>query len=164
MSQFSSEAEILAECVRIASTQPGGSLATMHAEDGTPYVTFVFFHLDNDGRVLFGSPRGPQHYRNIEATAEVSFLIDTREAVTGDWADFDRIVIEGHAERIERGAPLYAELIQSFEGKNPTAARFTERGELFCIYPRRLQLSKGLTPKRFVVEFAVPIHPAPAQP
>ncbi len=163
MSQFNSDAEILAESVRIASTQPGGSLATMHAEDGTPYVTFVFFHLDDAGRVLFGSPRGPQHYRNIEATAEVSFLIDNREVVTGDWADFDRIVIEGHAERIPRDDVLYPELIQSFHGKNATAAKFTERGELFCIYPSRLQLSKGLTPVRHVVEFAVPIRPAPAQ-
>ena len=88
---FSREA-ILDEAARVARTQLGGTLATMHAEDGTPYVTFVLFHLRENGEVLFGSGTGPQHARNMLATPEVSFLIDNREVIRDDWTAFDRIV------------------------------------------------------------------------
>ncbi len=148
-----SEPEILREACALAATQLGGTLATVHSEDATPYVTFVLFHLLDDGRVLFGSGGAPQHSRNIAATPEVSFLIDNRAAVTGDWNTFDRVVIEGQAEVIAKDDPRYEDFIDSMAAKNETAAFFTKRGNLFCIRPRRLIMMKGLQPQRYIVDF-----------
>jgi pyridoxine/pyridoxamine 5'-phosphate oxidase len=145
--------EILAEASRVAQTQLGGTLATMHAEDGTPYVTFVLFHLRADGQVLFGSAAAPQHARNIIATPEVSFLIDNREVVRSDWTAFDRIVIEGLAERVTAEDGRYEPYMGELQGKNRMAAYFTEHGHLYTIRPRRLILMKGFEPNRHVVDF-----------
>ena len=145
--------EILAEASAIAADQPGGTLATSHAEDGTPYVTYVLFHLTADGRVLFGSNSRPQHARNMAATPEVSFLIDNRETVKTDAAQFHRVVIEGRAVEIAKDDPGYAELLAELGSKNRMAARFTDAGILFCLMPRRLLLMKGLDATRYVVEF-----------
>lgn len=153
MTALSTREDIIAEACRIAATQPGGTLATLHAEDGTPYVTYVLFHLREDGRVLFGSLTAAQHARNMAATPEVSFLIDNREEVNGDWNNFDRVVIEGRAELIEKGDPRYDGYIAEIRAKNERAALFTDRGRLYCIEPRRMLLTKGLTPGRHIVEF-----------
>mgnify|MGYP001413604661 CR=1 FL=1 len=151
-SQLSRE-EILAQSVEIARGQLGGTLATMHAEDGTPYVTFVLFHILDDGRVLFGSGASPQHTRNIRATPEVSFLIDNREAIRTDWSNFNRVVIEGRAREVDPSDPEYESLMAELREKNPMAAFFTERGSLFCIDPRRFVLMRGFEPVRHVIDF-----------
>ena len=153
MSEITSQQDILREAVRIAATEPGGTLATLHAEDGTPYVAFVYFHMQEDGSVIFGSSGGAQHSRNMLATPEASFLIDNREAIRTDWKTFDRVVIEGRAERIEPGDERYGILLDSLRSKNPQAATFTERGHLFVIHPLRLQLRKGVDPQRYIVDF-----------
>jgi nitroimidazol reductase NimA-like FMN-containing flavoprotein (pyridoxamine 5'-phosphate oxidase superfamily) len=146
---------ILAEVVQLASGQPGGTLATMHAEDGTPYVTFVLFHMDGEGRVLFGSTIGPQHSRNLRATPEVSFLIDNRDVIAKGWQGFNRAVIEGRAERIARTDARYQPMIEALRGKSAAVATFAEQGELYCIVPRRLQYHRGLALERYVLEFAM---------
>lgn len=125
----------------------------MHAEDGTPYVTFVLFHLRANGEVLFGSGSNPQHSRNMLATPEVSFLVDNREVIASEWAAFNRVVIEGSCAPVDPGGPEYAGLIEELATKNKMAAFFTERGLLFRIRPRRLILMKGFEPARHVVEF-----------
>ncbi|MGI8925785.1 MAG: pyridoxamine 5'-phosphate oxidase family protein [Tepidiformaceae bacterium] len=153
MAELTTDDEILAEACRIAQGQPGGTLATMHAEDGTPYVTYVLFHLLANGRVLFGSGGGPQHTRNIAATPEVSFLIDNREAVKGDWNEFDRVVIEGMARRVAPEDAGYDDYITELASKSEEAAFFTKRGHMFCIEPRRLIMMKGLQPARHIVAF-----------
>jgi hypothetical protein len=145
--------EILSYAVNLARTQPGGTLATTHSEDGTPYVTFVLMHLCPDGRLLFGSGSSPQHIRNIGSTPEVSFLIDNREKVGGDWAEFDRLVIEGSANLIAKDDSRYPAYIEELREKNALAAQFTEAGQLYCIAPRRLILMKGLEPHRHIAEF-----------
>jgi hypothetical protein len=147
------KSQILREAVAIAAEQPGGTLATLHAEDGTPYVTFVFFHMDDQGRIIFGSRPGPQHTRNILGTPEVSFLIDNRQIIAEDWMRFDRVVVEGVAMPIAKSDPIYPGLLEALRGKNPLAARFTEEGILFCLAPRRLVLRKGVHPERNVIEF-----------
>ena len=144
---------ILDEANRIASSQLGGTLATMHSEDGTPYVTFVLFHLRADGELLFGSGAAPQHSRNMAATPEVSFLIDNREVIRADWEAFDRIVIEGHAEAVGTDDPRFPAYIDELRAKNRMAAYFTEQGQMFCIHPRRLILMKGFEPTRNVVDW-----------
>ncbi len=146
-------AAILEEATRIASAQPGGTLATMHSEDGTPYVTFVLFHLRASGELLFGSGAAPQHSRNMAATPEVSFLIDNREVVRTDWAAFDRIVIEGLSEAIPSTDARFSGYIEELRAKNRMAAYFTEQGQLFCIHPRRLILMKGFEPTRNVIDW-----------
>jgi nitroimidazol reductase NimA-like FMN-containing flavoprotein (pyridoxamine 5'-phosphate oxidase superfamily) len=158
MTELSTDQDILAEAIRIAAGQPGGTLATHHAEDGTPYVTFVYFHLCDDGKIVFGSSDAAQHSRNLMATPEASFLIDTREVILADWKSFDRVVIEGRAERVETDDPRYPELLGALRDKNPLAAEFSERGHLFCIHPRRLQLRKGVDPTRYVVDFALSVR------
>jgi len=145
--------EILKEAAAIAAGQPGGTLATTHAEDGTPYVTYVLCHLRDTGEVLFGSNSRPQHARNIAATPEVSFLIDNREVIRGDWTAFNRVVIEGRAIEIAKDDPRYESLLAELADKNKMAAVFTDRGTLFCLVPRRLLLMRGLEPTRHVVEF-----------
>ena len=144
---------ILEESCRIAATQLGGTLATLHAEDGTPYVTFVLFHLRHTGELLFGSAAAPQHSTNIAATPEVSFLIDNRDVVRTDWTAFDRIVIEGHAAAIPPSDERFEPLMDELREKNRMAAYFTEHGQLFCIRPRRLILMKGFEPTRYVVDW-----------
>lgn len=145
--------EIMREASVIAAEQPGGTLATTHAEDGTPYVTYVLFHLRPNGEVLFGSNSRPQHARNIAATPEVSFLVDNREVVRGDWAAFNRVVIEGRAEEIAKDDSRYAALLAELAEKNRMAAVFTDSGILFSIAPRRLLLMRGFEPTRYTVEF-----------
>lgn len=145
--------EILKEAAAIGSDQPGGTLATTHAEDGTPYVTFVLFHLRDTGEVLFGSNSRPQHARNMAATPEVSFLIDNREVIRGDWTAFNRVVIEGTAREVAKDSPRYAPLLAELAEKNRMAAVFTDSGILFCLEPRRLLLMKGFDATRYSVEF-----------
>lgn len=145
--------EILRAAAAIAADQAGGTLATTHAEDGTPYVTFVLCHLRETGEVLFGSGTRPQHTRNILATPEVSFLIDNREVIRGDWTAFNRVVIEGRAKEIAHDDPRYESLLGELSGKNRMAAVFTDRGKLFMVVPRRLILMKGLDAGRHIVEF-----------
>jgi nitroimidazol reductase NimA-like FMN-containing flavoprotein (pyridoxamine 5'-phosphate oxidase superfamily) len=145
--------EIIDEALRLAHTQSGGTLATMHAEDGTPYVSFVLFHLRDDGLLLFGSGISPQHTRNMQATPEVSFLIDNREIIRNDWAAFDRVVIEGRSERIEQADPRYKPFLDELSARNLMAAYFTEHGHLYCIVPRRLIFMRGFEPARHIVEF-----------
>lgn len=159
MSDFGSREEILAEAVRIASSEPGGTLATVHAEDATPYVTFVFFHLRDTGEVVFGSARSPQHVRNILSTPEVSFLIDNREVVKTDWQQFDRVVIEGAAEEIRNDDPRYEPFLAELKAKSELAEGFSRRGNLYLIEPRRLLLRKGTNPTRFIVDFEDEIIP-----
>lgn len=153
MPDIPTDTAIIASATALALTQLGGSLATLHAEDGTPYVTFVLFHMLPDGRILFGSGASPQHSRNIDATPEVSFLIDNREAVSGDWATFDRVVIEGRAEKIAKDDPRYASFMDALRAKSERGAGFTERAQMYCIAPRRLVMRRGLQPDRLVVEF-----------
>jgi nitroimidazol reductase NimA-like FMN-containing flavoprotein (pyridoxamine 5'-phosphate oxidase superfamily) len=153
MPDSSDPSTILVDAAALAATQLCGTLATMHAEHGTPYVTFVLFHLMPDGTVLFGSGESPQHSRNIDATPEVSFLIDNREAIHGDWNTFDRVVIEGQAEKILRDDDRYSAYLEAMRAKDATTATFTERASLYCIHPRRLVMRKGLQPDRLVVDF-----------
>ena len=148
--------EILAHAYKVAQGQKGGTLATVHAEDGTPYLTFVLMHLREDGKVLFGSGPAPQHARNMRSTPEVSVLIDNREMLATDWAAFDRIVIEGSAERLENSDERYAPYLEELREKDEAAAGFTEQGGLYCVTPRRLVLMKGLEPQRHVVNFERP--------
>ena len=145
--------QILHEAGAIAATQPGGTLATTHSEDGTPYVTFVLFHLRPNGEVLFGSNTRPQHAHNIAATPEVSFLVDNREVIRGDWTAFNRVVIEGRADEVSKDDPEYSSLLSELGAKNSMAAVFTDSGTLFRLVPRRLLLMKGFEPGRNVVEF-----------
>ena len=145
--------ETLREAVAIAAEQQGGTLATTHAEDGTPYVTFVLFHMRDTGEVLFGSNARPQHARNIAATPEVSFLVDNREVIRGDWTAFNRVVIEGRATEIAKEDPRYAGLLAELSEKNKMAAVFTDAGILFCLSPRRILLNKGFDATRYTVEF-----------
>ncbi len=145
--------EILQQAYALGIDQQGGTLATTHAEDGTPYVTFVLFHLRPNGEVLFGSGTRPQHTRNIRATPEVSFLVDNREVIRTDWTAFQRVVIEGRAEEVAKDSPEYTPLLQELETKNRMAAVFTDRGILFRIRPRRLILMRGFEATRHIVDF-----------
>lgn len=146
-------AVILREAAAFAREQLGGTLATMHAEDGTPYVTFVFFHMEDDGTIVFGSQPGTQHARNLAATPEVSFLIDNREVIREDWRRFTRIVVEGRAERVLPSDPRYERFLQGFRAKHRPAADFAASFALYCIVPRRLVLMRGLGGERRSVEF-----------
>lgn len=139
--------------MEVAADQAGGTLATTHAEDGTPYVTFVLFHLRPNGEVLFGSGPRPQHTRNIQATPEVSFLIDNREVIREEWTGFNRVVIEGRAMEVAKDAPDYADLIAELGAKNKMAGIFTDRGILFRIVPRRLIVMRGFEPGRMTIDF-----------
>jgi putative heme iron utilization protein len=145
--------EILAYAVRLAGSQPGGTLATTHAEDGTPYLTYVLAHLLPDGRVLFGSQLKQQHSHNILATPEVSFLFDNRETIHYDWSAFDRMVVVGKARIVARESDEYLELLGYLREKSAMAAFFTTHGELFVIEPRRLVLSIGFEAVRHTVVF-----------
>jgi nitroimidazol reductase NimA-like FMN-containing flavoprotein (pyridoxamine 5'-phosphate oxidase superfamily) len=153
MAEFTERDALLAQAVAFARTQAGGTLATMHAEDGTPYVTFVLFHMRDDGSVLFGSGRSPQHSRNIDATPEVSFLVDNREVVRSDWTAFQRVVIEGLAERVTHDDPQYSRLAAELASKTQLATFFTEQGSIYRIRPRRLVVMTGIEPRRAVIDF-----------
>jgi len=152
MSELSRE-EVLTLAASVARTQVGGALATMHAEDGTPYVTFVLFHLRDDGTLLFGSSSAPQHTSNIRATPEVSFLIDNREVISTDWTTFDRVVIEGRAATVAKSDPDYESQFAELRERNRMAAYFAEQGDLYRIVPRRLIVMRGFAPERHVVDF-----------
>ncbi len=144
---------ILAAAVELAQTQHGGALATMHAEDGTPYVTFVLFHLRDDGTVLFAGASRSQHSRNLAATPEVSFLVDNREVIRSDWTAFDRLVIEGRATQIPPDDVRYEPYLRELGAKDPLSAYFTGRGDLYCLTPRRIVLMKGIEGGRHVADF-----------
>lgn len=146
--------EILAQAYALGLNELGGTLATTHAEDGTPYVTFVLFHLRPNGEVLFGSGTRPQHTRNIRATPEVSFLVDNREVIRTDWTAFNRAVIEGRAEEVARESAEFLPLLRELEAKNTMAAVFADPGILFRIRPRRLVLMRGFEAVRHIVDFA----------
>ncbi|MGD9933709.1 MAG: pyridoxamine 5'-phosphate oxidase family protein [Dehalococcoidia bacterium] len=148
--------EILRYAASLVSAQPGGALATTHAETGNPYITYVLAHLCADGRVLFGSGLARQHSRNVIASPPVSFLFDSRAAVATDWSEFDRLTVEGLAAVVAKEHEAYASLLGQLAAKSPMAAYFTRHGELFCIDALRITLSRGLDPTRYVVDFPAP--------
>jgi pyridoxine/pyridoxamine 5'-phosphate oxidase len=153
MTEPLSRDDILAEASRLAANHPGGTLATTHAEDGTPYVTFVLFHLRGDGEVLFGSNVAAQHVRNIQATPEASFLIDNREVIPADPPSFCRVVIEGHVGAVATHSARYEQYLAELRVANSGAAYFAENGALFRIMPRRLILMRGAGPDRSILNF-----------
>ncbi len=153
MTEAPTREAILNAAVELARGQVGGALATMHAEDGTPYVSFVLFHLRDDGMVLFGAGARSQHSRNIAATPEVSFLIDNREVIRPDWTAFDRVVIEGHVSGLSRSDARHAVFMRELAAKNRLSAHFIEQGDLFCISPRRIVLMQGIDGLRQVIDF-----------
>lgn len=153
MSTLETREEILAEAFAIAMKQRGGVLATLDEDDATPYCTFVLFHLRGNGELLFGSGAKTQHSRNMGATPEVSFLIDTREVLATDWKQFDRVVIEGRAELVTDASSEYRPLLAEIATKDAMAATFIERGNLYRIRPRRLVLRKGIRGEPYNVEY-----------
>jgi len=150
--------KVLDEAVEVAAQHLAGALATLHAEHATPQVSFVFFHLEPDGRLLFGSNKAAQHSQNLLANPACSFLIDNRQAIPDRYDEFDRINIEGAATCVEPGDDRYAALLESLRTKNPLAARFTESGHLFCIEPRRLVLYRGARSQARVLNFPANSH------
>ncbi len=153
MGELSRE-EILSEAQRLARSQFGGTLATIHADDGTPYPAFVFFHLTPLGEVFYGSAPDSQHARDTVATPEVAFLIDTRNVLATDWPAFDRVIVEGRAERVPPEDERYGPSVEQLAAKNWLAGYFTRTGSLYRITPRRLTLVQGLGPERHTVDFA----------
>ena len=148
--------EILRYAASLALSQPGGALATTHADTGSPYITYVLAHLCDDGRLLFGSALARQHSKNVLASPPVSFLLDSRAAVATDWSGFDRLTVEGPATVVAKEHEDYERLLAQLAAKSPMAAYFTRHGELFCIDPLRITLSRGLDPTRYVVDFPAP--------
>ena len=162
-----SREEIMREALRVARSQFGGTLATIHADDGTPYPAFVLFHLTDDGEVIYGSVSESQHTRDTEATPEVAFLIDNRDVLGRDWPAFDRVTVEGRAERIAPDDPRYERYYRqltsepwtpsgtrSRRAKNWLSSYFTSIGDLYRIEPRRITVVLGLGPERHAIDFA----------
>lgn len=148
-----SREEVVAHVLELSMGQVGGTLATLNAEDSTPYPTFVLFHMLENCCIVFGSTAGAQHSQDMDATPEVAFLIDNRDVINTNWHEFDRVIVEGHAVRVERGDRRYDDYVAKIEAKNPLATYFTDGGHLYCIHPRRLILRRALEPERHVVDF-----------
>lgn len=158
--------EIMREALRVARSQFGGTLATIHADDGTPYPAFVLFHLTERGEVLYGSVSESQHTRDTVATPEVAFLIDNRDVLGRDWPAFDRVTVEGRAERIDPDDPRYEDYYRELTtepwapsgtrsrvAKNWLSSYFTSIGDLYRIEPRRITVLLGLGPERHTLDF-----------
>lgn len=152
MAELSPE-EILNEAHRVADSQFGGTLATIHEDDGTPYPAFVLFHLTDEGEVIYGSVIESQHTRDTEAIPEVAFLIDNRDVLGYDWPAFDRVTIEGTAERIDPDDSRYEGYFEALVAKNWLSNYFTKIGNLYCIAPRRITVVLGIGPERYTVDF-----------
>ena len=152
MAELSRE-QILEEALRVAHSQFGGTLATIHADDGTPYPAFVLFHLTDEGEVLYGSVTESQHTRDTEVVPEVAFLIDNRDVLGYDWPAFDRVTVEGTAERIDPDDPRYDSYFEVLTAKNWLSSYFTGIGNLYRIAPRRITVVLGLGPERHTLDF-----------
>ena len=145
--------EILNEALRVAHSQFGGTLATVHADDGPPYPAFVLFHLTDEGEVIYGSVTESQHTRDTEVIPEVAFLIDNRDVLGYDWPAFDRVTVEGTAERIDPDDERYDGYFEELTAKNWLSNYFTTIGNLYCIAPRRITVVLGLGPERHTLDF-----------
>ncbi len=144
---------ILTLTLELAANQVGGTLATVHDQDSTPYPTYVLFHLTDDGEVIFGSTVDAQHSRDMDATREVAFLVDNREVIREDWTKFDRVIIEGAAEKVVVDDEQYDTLLTQLEGKSSMAARFAREGSLYRVSPHRLTLRRALGSEPGVIDF-----------
>lgn len=153
MTSTSDPSAVLERACEVAAAQPGGTLATMHAEDGTPYVTYVLFHLRENGQVLFGSLDKPQHARNLDATPECSFLIDNRDVIPTDANLFARIVIEGRAEHVAQDDADYSPLLEELRAKSGMAAEYTAMGRLYRVVPRRIVAMEGFSPDKHIIDY-----------
>ncbi len=151
MAELSPE-QILEEALRVADSQFGGTLATVHADDGTPYPAFVLFHLTEEGEVIYGSVSESQHTRDTEAVPEVAFLIDNRDVLSYDWPAFDRVVVEGTAERIDPTDSRYDGYFAELTAKNWLSSYFTRMGDLYRIAPLRITVVLGLG-ERHILDF-----------
>ncbi len=152
MAELSPE-QIIEEALRVAHSQFGGTLATTHADDGTPYPAFVLFHLTDEGEILYGSVTESQHTRDTEVVPEVAFLIDNRDVLGYDWPAFDRVTVEGTAERIDPDDPRYDSYFEALTAKNWLSSYFTGIGNLYRIAPRRITVVLGLGPERHTLDF-----------
>tara|TARA_B100000029_G_C17590152_1_gene962256 strand:- start:1330 stop:1854 length:525 start_codon:yes stop_codon:yes gene_type:complete len=170
-----SKDEIIQRVSELASDQFGGTLATIHADDGTPYPAFVFFHFTEDARVLFGCRPMSQHSMDVQATPQVSFLIDNRNILhrsvdvtpipesawhidnsivfSQEGSGFDRVVIEGTVVLVESSSDSYADDLSALSAKNWLAGSFARQGGLYCINPRRLTLVEALDSDKHTVDF-----------
>jgi nitroimidazol reductase NimA-like FMN-containing flavoprotein (pyridoxamine 5'-phosphate oxidase superfamily) len=152
MDQEPTDAQVLEWAGELAASQQGGTLATLHAEDGTPYVTYVLAHMLPGGEVLFGSPDKPQHVRNMQATPEVSFLWDNREVIRSAPDSFTRCIIEGRAEWVAEDDARYPGWLEEVRRKSEMAAGFTARASMYVIVPRRVIYQAGFRGPRLTVE------------
>ena len=170
-----SDVEIIKRAESLANDQFGGTLATIHSDDGTPYPTFVLFQFTKDVRILFGSSKTSQHVMDVTSTPEVSFLIDNRNILyksldvtstpEGSWhldnqsifaqegAGFDRVIVEGMAVLINPLDSSYIQDLDALTKKNWLAGFFARQGGLYGIRPRRLTLVEALDPVRYTVDF-----------
>ena len=144
---------ILTLSLELAAGQIGGTLATMHDQDSTPYPTYVLFHLTEDAEVVFGSTVEAQHSRDMDSTPEVAFLIDNRGVIEEDWTKFDRVIVEGAAEQITPADERFETFIAQLDAKTTLAARFAREGRLYRIAPHRLTLRRSLGSDPAVVDF-----------
>jgi heme oxygenase (biliverdin-IX-beta and delta-forming) len=144
---------ILTLTAELGAGQMGGTLATIHDQDSTPYPTFVLFHVTDQAEVIFGSTVDAQHSRDMDATPEVAFLIDNRDLIPEDWTKFDRVIIEGAADKIPESDQRYGPLLEQLENKTPLAARFAREGNLYLIAPHRLTLRRALGSEPGVIDF-----------
>ena len=70
-----------------------------------------------------------------------------------DWPAFDRVTVEGTAERIDPDDPRYDGYFEVLTAKNWLSSYFTGIGNLYRIAPKRITVVLGLGPERHTLDF-----------
>lgn len=103
-----------------------GALATLMPDSGNPYCSLVNVATLHDGSPLLLISKLAVHTKNILNDSRVSLMLDERSP--GDPLEGARIMISGHAEKIEESDQV-AKARQRYLAAHPSAEVFVNFGD-----------------------------------
>ena len=136
-------ADIRREYLALRDAIDAAMLSTL-AADGSPEASYAPILWFEDAAFLFLSELA-SHTRNLGRDPAVGLLLVECEALENPFAR-RRIALSGRAERIERDAPLYAEILGRFRerfGKVMALLEPLPDFHLFRVIPQRGRYIRG---------------------
>ena len=119
-----------------------GALATLMPGSGDPYCSLVNLATAHDGSPVLLISHLAVHTKNIVGDSRVSLMLDER--APGDPLEGARIMVAGHAEKIEESGQR-AVLRRRYLAAHPSAEVFVDFGDFafFAIRPNGVHLVAG---------------------
>lgn len=137
--------EIAREIADLIHNRPVAALATLQTADGAPAVSMAPFAYSAGGDFVIHVSRLAQHTQNMEADPRVSLMITQAEGPDTMPQALTRLMIQGHAHRLEEGSAQHADARARYIARFPSSESMMEFGDfgLFGITPTEARFVGG---------------------